>query len=94
MKVFYFEINHLFWGTKGFIFSSFFVAKSVVVYLFLDYVYLMSNPVKIARVCMYVCMCMYIYIYTYIFPNTYNVASQTDHTVTCFSDCKTCHVDY
>ena len=46
----------------------------------------MSNPVKTARVC--------IYINTYIFPNTYNVTSQTDHTVTCFSDCKTCHVDY
>ena len=52
----------------------------------------MSNPVKIARVC--VCVYIYIYINTYIFPNTYNVTSQTDHTVTCFSDCKTCHVDY
>ena len=50
----------------------------------------MSNPVKIARVC----VCIYIYTHTYIFPNTYNVTSQTDHTVTCFSDCKICHVDY
>ena len=30
----------------------------------------------------------------YIFLNTYNVTSQTDHTVTCFSEYKTYHVDY